>query len=143
MGAAENNLEMEEGALEIGMGKTFLFLDIYTHGIISFDCIAWFSFSYTAEYRTVSGVAGPLVILEKVKVYSDPSFSSLSLWLPHDTAFLSRALNTKKLSISVLGMELPDVVKFSKLMERKLLFRFLIFSLSSLNANVILHSPYY
>ncbi|KAL9300120.1 putative P-type H(+)-exporting transporter [Arabidopsis thaliana] len=38
MGAAENNVEMEEGALEIGM-----------------------------EYRTVSGVAGPLVILEKVK----------------------------------------------------------------------------
>lgn len=68
MGAAENNLEMEEGALEIGMGKTF-FISRYTHGIISFDCIAWFSFSYTAEYRTVSGVAGPLVILEKVKVY--------------------------------------------------------------------------
>jgi len=44
---------------------------------------------------------------------------------PDDTAFLSRGLNTKKLSISVLGMELPDVVKFSKLMERKLLFRFL------------------
>ncbi|KAG5563958.1 hypothetical protein RHGRI_000211 [Rhododendron griersonianum] len=38
MGAATNNLDMEEGTLEIGM-----------------------------EYRTVSGVAGPLVILDKVK----------------------------------------------------------------------------
>ncbi|KAF5745773.1 hypothetical protein HS088_TW07G01366 [Tripterygium wilfordii] len=38
MGVAQNNLDMEEGTLEIGM-----------------------------EYRTVSGVAGPLVILEKVK----------------------------------------------------------------------------
>ncbi|KAL3580828.1 hypothetical protein D5086_018663 [Populus alba] len=38
MGVETNNLDMEEGTLEIGM-----------------------------EYRTVSGVAGPLVILEKVK----------------------------------------------------------------------------
>ncbi|XVE63984.1 hypothetical protein DITRI_Ditri07aG0064400 [Diplodiscus trichospermus] len=38
MGRAENNHDMEEGTLEIGM-----------------------------EYRTVSGVAGPLVILDKVK----------------------------------------------------------------------------
>ncbi|KAK4340491.1 hypothetical protein RND71_041953 [Anisodus tanguticus] len=38
MGAAPNNIEMEEGTLEVGM-----------------------------EYRTVSGVAGPLVILDKVK----------------------------------------------------------------------------
>ncbi|CAI9104779.1 OLC1v1003534C5 [Oldenlandia corymbosa var. corymbosa] len=38
MGVAQNNIDMDEGTLEIGM-----------------------------EYRTVSGVAGPLVILEKVK----------------------------------------------------------------------------
>ncbi|XP_058113986.1 V-type proton ATPase subunit B2 isoform X2 [Magnolia sinica] len=38
MGVTQNNTDMEEGSLEIGM-----------------------------EYRTVSGVAGPLVILEKVK----------------------------------------------------------------------------
>ncbi|KAL1541179.1 putative P-type H(+)-exporting transporter [Salvia divinorum] len=38
IGVAENNIAMEEGTLEIGM-----------------------------EYRTVSGVAGPLVILDKVK----------------------------------------------------------------------------
>ncbi|RWR77366.1 V-type proton ATPase subunit B2 isoform X1 [Cinnamomum micranthum f. kanehirae] len=38
MGVTQNNTDMEEGTLEIGM-----------------------------EYRTVSGVAGPLVILEKVK----------------------------------------------------------------------------
>ncbi|KAK2999414.1 hypothetical protein RJ639_023780 [Escallonia herrerae] len=38
MGVAQNNIDMEEGTLEIGM-----------------------------EYRTVSGVAGPLVILDKVK----------------------------------------------------------------------------
>ncbi|KAH6767271.1 ATPase [Perilla frutescens var. hirtella] len=38
MGVAQNNVDMEEGTLEIGM-----------------------------EYRTVSGVAGPLVILDKVK----------------------------------------------------------------------------
>ncbi|KAA8535968.1 hypothetical protein F0562_028446 [Nyssa sinensis] len=38
MGVAQNNFDMEEGTLEIGM-----------------------------EYRTVSGVAGPLVILDKVK----------------------------------------------------------------------------
>lgn len=30
-----------------------------------------------AEYRTVSGVAGPLVILEKVKVYCIPSVVSI------------------------------------------------------------------
>ena len=30
-----------------------------------------------AEYRTVSGVAGPLVILEKVKVYYIPSVVSI------------------------------------------------------------------
>ncbi|MBA0588866.1 hypothetical protein Gorai_017645, partial [Gossypium raimondii] len=41
MGKAENNHNMEEGTLEIGM-----------------------------EYRTVSGVAGPLVILDKVKASS-------------------------------------------------------------------------
>ncbi|PPR84286.1 hypothetical protein GOBAR_AA36431 [Gossypium barbadense] len=41
MGKAENNNNMEEGTLEIGM-----------------------------EYRTVSGVAGPLVILDKVKASS-------------------------------------------------------------------------
>ncbi|KAF7810760.1 V-type proton ATPase subunit B 2 [Senna tora] len=38
MGVAQNNIDLEEGTLEIGM-----------------------------EYRTVSGVAGPLVILDKVK----------------------------------------------------------------------------
>ncbi|MBA0850325.1 hypothetical protein Goshw_028419 [Gossypium schwendimanii] len=38
MGAERNFIDMEEGTLEIGM-----------------------------EYRTVSGVAGPLVILDKVK----------------------------------------------------------------------------
>lgn len=35
---------------------------------ISISFAPLFIFIYIAEYRTVSGVAGPLVILEKVKV---------------------------------------------------------------------------
>lgn len=65
MGAAENNLEME-GTLEIGMGNysllTFLPDLLYQHSHLEIPIFA--------EYRTVSGVAGPLVILEKVKVHS-------------------------------------------------------------------------
>uniref|UniRef100_M0ZV38 Vacuolar proton pump subunit B n=1 Tax=Solanum tuberosum TaxID=4113 RepID=M0ZV38_SOLTU len=53
MGSAPNNLEMEEGTLEVGMGK---FSDFYKPSVCS-----------TRKYRTVSGVAGPLVILDKVK----------------------------------------------------------------------------
>ena len=36
-------------------------------------------FLHDAEYRTVSGVAGPLVILEKVKVNKFVTFSHLVL----------------------------------------------------------------
>ena len=32
----------------------------------------------SSEYRTVSGVAGPLVILEKVKVYYSPPVMSIN-----------------------------------------------------------------
>ena len=42
-----------------------------------FPSVSWYvfyAFSWHAEYRTVSGVAGPLVILDKVKVKSEWCF---------------------------------------------------------------------
>ncbi len=74
MGAAEKSFDMEEGTLEIGMGEFLhvLRLNCLSDLILvifllkSFSLASYFLF---AEYRTVSGVAGPLVILDKVKVY--------------------------------------------------------------------------
>ncbi|GFZ00503.1 ATPase, V1 complex, subunit B protein [Actinidia rufa] len=65
MGAATNNSDMEEGTLEIGMGKS---LNLYKHIDVSDDSgIGFANCKVQREYRTVSGVAGPLVILDKVK----------------------------------------------------------------------------
>ncbi|KZV53334.1 V-type proton ATPase subunit B 2 [Dorcoceras hygrometricum] len=61
MGVSENNVDLEEGTLEIGM-----------------------------EYRTVSGVAGPLVILDKVKV---SAFYLVIYFLPYRSSVAYTSLS--------------------------------------------------
>jgi hypothetical protein len=55
---------------------------------ISISFAPLFIFNYIAEYRTVSGVAGPLVILEKVKVGYFTFLPVLLSFLNQDFPFL-------------------------------------------------------